>query len=211
MSKSTNGSHGPAHLGNNPKEPLEKLLKRLGIPQSGPKRYDLLLIGDGSGCGWKAGCGWGCVSIERLLEHEPLVWYGAINRGTVNMAEMFAYVAPLTWYSAVVEKERKAGRGEFMRNVYIITDSQYLRDVGSSNETLVQKNGPLWQIFRIFQRNGLLLHWQWRPREDVALNTYVDALSKAARVCLEKHDPQKAVEQLPGGQTRPVHEYNPWT
>lgn len=73
-------------------ETLEALLERLGIDN-----YDLLLVGDGSGSGWKLECGWGCVSIERSTL-ERRAWYGAMSAGTVNFAEMMAYLQPLCWY-----------------------------------------------------------------------------------------------------------------
>ena len=194
----------PPSLGIHPQESLQDLLTRLKIPQSGAERYDLLLIGDGSGCDWRIGAGWGCVSIERLHEAEPMVWFGAMNRGTVNLAEMLAYVPPLTWYAARPTKL-------LTRNVHIITDSEYCKNTGTNNHALVQANGPLWQIFAIFQRYGLLLHWHWCPREDVALNVYVDALSKSARLSLEASDPQAVIEHSPDGQVhRGVQEYNVW-
>jgi hypothetical protein len=199
----------PRNLGKHPKETLERLLKRLKIKD---RDWDLVLVGDGSGSNWKIGAGWACVSIERLHEEEPRVWFGAMNRGTVNLAEMLAYVQPLTWYAAKVDHEIHVShhRDKLTRNVHIITDSDYCRDVGTTGGELIRANGPIWQIFKIFSRYGIFLHWHWRPREDVALNVYVDALSKAARLTLDQHDPQKAVEQSSDGQQRSVTEYNPW-
>lgn len=198
----------PPNRGKHPKETLEQLLRRLKIPDA---EWDLLLVGDGSGSKWGYGIGWGCVSIEKHHEEEPRVWFGAANNGTVNLAEMFAYIPPLTWYAAQVAHERRHYVGLPMhRRVHILTDSQYCQGMGSTCDALIKANGPLWQIFRIFQRDGIFLHWHWRQRDDVALNVYADALSKAARIKFAAANPQKAVEQSPDGRVRHLREYNPW-
>jgi hypothetical protein len=76
---------------------------------------------------------------------------------------------------------------------------------------MMKANGPLWQIFAIFERYGLCLRWHWREREDVALNVYADALSKAARLNLEAHDAQTRVEHSSDRQLhRAVTEFNKW-
>src|SRR4051812_31047554 len=64
---------------------LAGLLARLGIGS-----WDFVIVGDGSGSGYHSEAGWAAVSVERATG-ERLVWDGAVNRGTVNFAEVMAY------------------------------------------------------------------------------------------------------------------------
>jgi len=164
----------------NEEESLEELLSRLNIQ---PDEWDLLIIGDGSGSNWTRESGWASVSIERATL-ERRVWLGAMNRGTVNFAEMMAYLQPLNWYaSAELTKRKKSGNVRF-RKVHIVTDSKYCKEQGSRKLFTSKKNSVLWKIFDGFQRHGILLHWHWIPRDTVSLNVYADKVSKAARKSL---------------------------
>lgn len=194
----------PKDLSKNDNESLGDVLQRMHI-----HRWDWLLVGDGSGSNWNYQCGWGCISIERITLDRQL-WYGAMNRGTVNFAEMLAYLQPLNWISGREEERRKATGRRRIRNVHIITDSEYCRNQGDSEDLMPHRNGALWRVFDDFQRHGLVLHWHWLPRTNVALNVYADALSKAVRHLLRSHDVQKMVEQDAMGQiARTAYDYNP--
>jgi len=159
------------------KETLEDLLTRLKIQ---PNEWDLLIIGDGSGSNWTRESGWASISIHRTTL-ERHVWFGSMNRGTVNFAEMMAYLQPLNWYvSTELTKRKKSGNVRF-KNVHIITDSEYCKEQGNKKSSSPLKNSVLWQMFDGFQRYGILLHWHWIPRNTVDLNVYADKISKAAR------------------------------
>jgi len=180
------------------------MLDRLGVED-----WDWLLIGDGSGSNWNCQCGWATVSIDRLtLERD--VWWGMMNKGTVNFAEMMAYLQPLNWYVAEEEKRRKHGKTRRIRQVHIITDSMYCRERGESEDLMPRRNGALWRVFEDFQRQGIMLHWHWNERDDIELNRYVDALSKAARILVKENNVQQLVELDEQGRVRfTVYDFNP--
>jgi ribonuclease HI len=162
---------------------LEDLLTDLRIAH-----WDFLIVGDGSGSNWERGVGWASVSIERVTG-ERLVWAGATNRGTVNLAEMMAYMQPLTFFASREEDRRQDGLVKRRAyNVHIITDSQYCRDTGASRAGGQAKNGGLWSAFTAFQRQGFVLHWHWIRRATCGLNEYCDDLGRLARIVLEERD-----------------------
>ena len=130
---------------------------------------------------WDYPVGWACVAIERSTAFRK-VFYGAMNDGTVNVAELMAYLAPLSWYMSTECKKEKHGRLTGVRHVHIITDSEYAQQKGDAKAAVTMThNTMLWAAFALFERHGLCLHWHWQARETIALNCYVDALSKAAR------------------------------
>lgn len=136
----------------------------------------MLLVGDGSGSKWSRPGGWGCVSVERR-NFERKVWYGAANDITVNVTELTAYLFPLLWYSS-----QPGGIGEF-RDVHIITDSTYAKNLGNSTQR-PSVNSALWSAFKDFERDGMRLHWHWLERESTQLNSFADILSKESRLLI---------------------------
>lgn len=179
-------------------ESLEQLLERLQI-----EHWDLLLVGDGSGCTWQHECGWGCVSIEqKTLTRRD--WCGSMNFGTVNVAEAMAYLQPLCWYmDREIRRHKQKGKVQ-MRQVHILTDSSYLANSGKKPASLIVggKNGPLWSLFKQFSCHGMLLHWHWIRRDTVELNRFVDQLSKTARLNIKNKDlPARAAAMFPPART----------
>lgn len=194
----------PVEHGQHDDEELEQTLQRLKI-----EKWDWLLIGDGSGSNWGHECGWGCVAINRLTMDRPVFW-GMMNRGTVNIAEMMAYLQALDFISAEEDKRKKHSGRSRTRNIHIITDSDYCCAQGSSDNLLPRKNGARWRVFEDYQRHGLLLHWHHVCRTDVALNIYADAISKAARHLVKAHSVQSMVETNGNGTVlRTVYDFNP--
>lgn len=181
-------------------ERLEAILKRMGV-----KNWDFVLFGDGSGCHWDHPIGWACVSIHRgTSRYVP--WFGMANYGTVNMAEIMAYVQPLTFIeSREATRRENTGRTRAI-NVHIFTDSEYCQQTGSSNRRTLRRNSALWAMFDGFLRQGIILHWHWMRRETTAMNRYVDQLSKLARKLLVASDLPKMTAKLVG---RPEL-LNPW-
>lgn len=139
------------------------------------------------------------MSIERATKTRE-VWYGAANRGTVNMAELQAYLQPLHWFA---DQPRPPGRA---LAVHIVTDSQYCADQGTARHLLMKKNVGLWAQVNAYARLGIGITWHHRCRDDVMLNRYADRLSKLARRTLERYNLQETVEQDAG---RTVDDYNP--
>lgn len=152
-------------------------------------KWDLVLVGDGSGSNWNNEAGWGVVAIEKD-SMQRRTFYGAMNKGTVNFAEMMAYLQPLTWYMAEDARRRKELRSTapIIRNIHIFTDSSYVRNQGDRKDLGFKKNKALWAAFELIHRQGYFLHWHWAERDDISLNTYADQLSKAARRLVKAND-----------------------
>lgn len=184
-------------------ETLEALLLRHGV-----KNWDIVIVGDGSGSSWSREAGWASVSIEKVTM-ERLVHAGMVNRGTVNLAEMMAYIQPLEWLASR-ESDRKKEKGGTTRafNVHIFTDSDYCRQTGNSSNRMMTKNAGLWAVFDVFARHGFVLNWHWIPRESCDLNRYCDKLSKMARKLIKGYNLQDRMAET-GAETRTVYEVNP--
>lgn len=167
--------------------------------------WDFVLFGDGSGSHWQHAIGWACVSIHRATGHYTS-WCGAANYGTVNMAEILAYMQPLTFIEASeATRAERTGRKRAV-NVHIFTDSEYCRDTGNSRNRLLRRNSALWRMYDAFQRQGIILHWHWMRRETSALNRYVDQLSKLCRMLMKNSN----VVDDAAKATAPPKELNPW-
>lgn len=144
--------------------------------------WDNILVGDGSGSQWHRAAGWACVNITRMpLSVKP--YWGSMNLGTNNVAEIMAYVHPLL----AIQNITSPGR---FRNVHIFTDSQYVQTSGdiTGSGRNVTGNGALWEIFKSLRRFGLILHWHWIPRDTHPFNAFVDELSRNARLHTEAKD-----------------------
>jgi len=170
--------------------------------------WDWLIFGDGSGSNWNRECGWGSVSVERQTG-ERLVWWGFANRGSVNVAEVMAYLLPLEWLANREQERVKAGKNRRRAlQIHVVTDSQYVQGTGEVNNPLVEKNGTLWERFDSLARRGLILNWHWLRRDEVALNSYADELSKLARREFRKYNLQ---ERVPANRSEAgtVYDVNP--
>jgi len=182
-------------------EALEDVLRRLNIT-----RWDYVIFGDGSGSNWDREAGWAAITVERLTM-ERLLWDGCVNRGTVNFAEVMAYVQPMSWISARAEEAR--GKGNFRKvphEVHIVTDSQYVRDTGKGEGRTMVKNAALWSALDVFKRQGFIFRWHWIRRGSAALNDLADAYSRAARL-LRKEAELVADQERKSGKT--VYQVNP--
>lgn len=171
---------------------IQPLLEKLHVD-----RWDYVIVGDGSGSNWANGCGWGSISIDSLTL-TPQFWYGSMNRGTVNLGEMLAYLQPLTWILSEEARRRSAGQLVRLCEIHIITDSAYCRTQGESKDLCPAKNGALWQLFADFRRQGLNLHWHWEPRELLGLNRYADRISRAMREMVDA----TAIQTMMGAEGR---------
>lgn len=195
----------PEHL--DPAVPLTDVLKRLKITD-----WDFIIFGDGSGQSWQKDCGagWGSISIEKSMvpggSHLRDVWTGQMNKGTVNIAEMMAYLQPLEWLASREEDKRQNGGTFRAFNIHLVTDSQYCRDTGEHPKQIRKRNEGLWALFDAFKRRGFVLHWHWIRRESVGLNWYADMLSKLARRSGQKYNLLQTVEEF---TDETVYDVNP--
>lgn len=152
--------------------------------QVDPKQWDEILVGDGSGSKWGQAGGWACLAVAK---HElvPRVYYGAANNLTNNLAEMLAYLSPLSELANRVHREEIAT----MRRVHIFTDSEYVRKRGEKGRELnFGAHTALWGAFELFARSGLSIAWHWIPRDSSAMNRAADEISRQARIRLQEAD-----------------------
>jgi ribonuclease HI len=117
------------------------------------------------------------------------VFHGALSDGTNTIAELMAYLLPLTWYAALVSKEP-----ERIRHIHIITDNQHLSSTGEGGQ-LRDKNIVFWSAFKMFERTGFKLHWHWVGRDILVLNRLADAVSRAARLQYKAANPVQTAAQ----------------
>lgn len=184
-------------------ETLQQFCRRLKIPDD----WDYLIFSDGSGSNFSQACGWASVTIDRTTGDRS-VRGGGMDSGTVNFAEMMAAMQPLTVIDNREEdrgKDRKGGR-RLSIQVHIVTDSQYCRDMGGSDNRMLSKNVGLWAAFDQFLRKGIVLNWHHIVREDCELNSFVDRLSKIMRLMYKNID---MCEQTAKELNRTVYDCNP--
>ena len=162
-----------------PSAPLVDLLESYGIARDDP--WDAVIFGDGSGSRWGQPCGFASVLIRRT-EMQRHVFTGGFNNGTVNVAELMAYLPALLWYTTnIVEPERSSGvvRAHLVR---VVTDSQYVASMASQKSSVfTKKNSILLGALRMVEAAGVRLEWHWDRRTGSDLNQLADILSKAAR------------------------------
>lgn len=165
-------------------ETLDELLARLGIAADA---WDWLLVGDGSGSNYRKASGWATVSVERVTMDRQ-VWAGAMNRGTVNLAEMLAYIQPLNWIVNQEQVRVKAGGARRAVRVHVVTDSQYCTSQGELADGLKEANAALWAMIAAIRREGIVVTWHHLGRDEAALNSFCDELSKVARRLIEAYN-----------------------
>lgn len=181
---------------------LEDLLAKVGV---GVKGWDILIVGDGSGCSNTSAAGWGSVMIERDTMSRT-VWAGFATRGTVNFAELLAYLQPLEFLADQELKRREAGGLTRAYRVHIITDSDYCRLSGNNLGAKKKRNAGYWGVFNVFLRHGFVLTWHHLNRELCELNVFCDKLSKLARKTGMEYNP---VSRLTEASNATVYAVNP--
>lgn len=160
---------------------LTAVLAELGIFD-----WDVALVGDGSGAGWKLGCGWACALIDRHQNRRKLL-QGAMNYGTIGIAELTPYIHAMLWYDRFYGSKlrRKLGRPIHVR---IITDNQTIAKIGSQlaiNTLEGSPDNPLWHVLEHWMRDGYDFGFTWLPRMTIGLNAFCDRLAGIARLSAE--------------------------
>jgi len=159
-------------------ELLQQVLERAKID-----RWDILIIGDGSGTGWKDACGWAGILIDRAY-HMRLLVDGAQNLGSINLAEMMPYLMGLINYHEQQGKRQLKMRSPLQ--VHIITDSQvtcYHGIAAAKPEEPLPKvsHRALWAGMRELGRMGYRIHYHWAERSTSMLNWASDLIAYLAR------------------------------
>lgn len=172
---------------------------------------DAVFIGDGSGSTRERACAWAVVIIEHdLITRHVLT--GGMNLGTVNTAELMAYVHAISWYlhpEKIDELRDLFNRDDL--HVHIITDSDYAAQLGANRAyASSHANHIYWAAIEAMQRKGVMTHWHHCRGDSVGLNVYADRLAYTTRMCLQSGDPVSAAETITRrGIPGPVHDINP--
>lgn len=145
-------------------------------------------MGDGSGSTWQVGCGWACVVIDGQTRARELI-HGGVNLGTVNIAELSAYVYAMLWFAANHGKRRIEQNGGRPLEVHIITDSQTIAnhgkivEEGDAADSIA--NRALWAAMQSLGRRGYNFTWHWVPRMQLELNWAADQIAGKSRLALK--------------------------
>lgn len=119
--------------------------------------------------------------------HGRRFFYGAMNQGSVNLAESMPYLHALQWYDANFGKELLNARGTL--NVHILTDSQTIAQWGARamqlGSEIPRKGIAVWAALREFRRVGYHCHMHWAPRMTTEMNWFADAIAGLSRVQMQ--------------------------
>jgi ribonuclease HI len=152
-----------------------------GIAASlGLQRYDVLLVGDGSGTTLQKvgdGCGW---HVEGYAPRSKKTWEwsGGVTTGTTNYAELMPYLHALWHLEAILD----AARCERSMRVEIVTDSQLTARCGS-REYSRNANASLWAMMDHFEKKHRI-HWNWVPRNSNPISRRADRVAGKVREVL---------------------------
>lgn len=162
---------------------LADLLNHLKITE-----WDAIIVGDGSGSGWKMGAGWAAVLIDKYSGARKL-FYGAMNTGTVSLGELFPYLHALCWYTGRDgpgrHRRRELQSVQRQMQIHIVTDSQIIAMAGNRPQSR-RSHQELWTAFDEFRKRGFVLTFHYVGRAKVDLNVLVDEVSRQARIDVEE-------------------------
>lgn len=174
-------------------ELLQAVLDKARITQ-----WDLLIVGDGSGTGWDDCCAYASVLVDRETRGRKTC-FGGNRWGSINLAEMEAYLKPLFWFHAKFGSERLRRRSPLY--VHVITDSQVtvthgIRAANLSESLPNVAHRPLWAAMREFAHMGYCLRYHWAPRCTSELNTLSDLIAGLSRrALLQQSDEEPDLSQ----------------
>lgn len=159
-------------------ELISQVLQRIGNP-----KWDLFLVGDGSGSGWAQACGWAATIVDRATTARRF-FYGAMDCGSVNFAESMPYIQALTWFDEHYGKDRLRELGYL--NVVILTDSQVVaqwgnRAMATEHADIPRKQLALYAGMRELRRVGYQCAFHWAPRMTTELNWAADLMAGLTR------------------------------
>jgi ribonuclease HI len=183
---------------------LHTLLKELSI-----NAWDVVLVGDGSGSGWDIGVGWSCVLVDRHTGTRKLI-HGGGSTGTVNIAELMAYVHAMLWYATHIGKDLRKQHPRKILDVHVITDSRVVASQGvkvAERNTAGIANRALWASIADITRQGYKFHWHWVERLTNEMNWAADQMAGSARRAVRSCE---LVDDVPNskGKHEPVSLYD---
>lgn len=161
-------------------ELLHLLLQRLRI-----SHWDVLLVGDGSGCQWEQPAGWASALVDRNTRGRRLS-YGAANAGSINFAESLPYMQALSWYDKFFGKARLRELHSGI-HVHVLTDSQIVARWGTEAANLEtvtplpRDHIAIWSTIREYRRLGYVFTFHWAPRLTSGLNWAADLIAGLCR------------------------------
>jgi len=161
----------------NPDTSLSRLLADYGI-----NRWDLILIGDGSGSGAMAPCGWAVTIIDRLTGVRRML-AGAQNMGSITVGELMPYVMAMDHFDTVMKttQHRKDLALPFAMDVHIFTDSSCTALAGTGQYART-KHGGLWTVIAFFRARGYNFTWHWFKRDNpFQLHKLMDEMASELR------------------------------
>ena len=161
----------------NPNTSLARLLTDYNVG-----KWDLIMIGDGSGSGADRACGWSVAIIDRLTGLRRML-AGAQNLGSITIAEVVPYIMALDYFNIVMRtpQHRTNMALPFSLDVHIFTDSSHTANAGKGLHTRV-KHGGLWASIAYFEEHGYKLTWHWFERDNpFKLHKLMDEMASELR------------------------------
>jgi ribonuclease HI len=161
-------------------QPVEFLVRHLELP-----RFDLLLVGDGSGTRLDQSCGWCCTSY--CPGAGSTVQFGGTNGGTNNFAELSPYLHALWLYHT----RRYGNSGDTPRSrgeqvaVVIVSDSEITVRCGQGVYAR-RANAGLWASLQWYEANGYQFTWRHVRRNTNPLSTRADEVAGRVRTLLSE-------------------------
>lgn len=166
------------------------------------QRWDILLIGDGSGSAHTLPCGWAVVIIDRMTGLRTLL-VGGQNMGSITLAELLPYLVAMQYYDRHLRTPTHEVDTLRKLDVHIFTDSQHTAMAGQGEHSR-SKYGALWAGMDHFGKIGYQLHWHWFEggRENpFLLHKLTDEIASEGRSLMKSFDQTSELyELLPPGE-----------
>ena len=155
----------------------QMVMEKLGSP-----KWDVLLVGDGSGSGWNGAAGWACTLVDNMTQGRRF-FYGAMECGSVNLAESMPYLQALAWYDAHHGKANLKQLG--LIRVHILTDSRTIATWGNRaagpEATVPRAQLVFWAGIKELRRQGYQMTFHWAPRMTTGMNWTSDLMAGICR------------------------------
>ena len=162
------------------------------------RTWDALMLGDGSGSGWNIGIGWAVILIDQHTMRAKPFW-GAVNAGTVTLAELYPYLHAMSWYTSDKQSPGRRRRRQIVQSgrnmeIHIVTDSRTTSQNGQ-NPPSRKTHREWWAAVDAYQQRGYNMTFHHMTRNTTNLNILADALSRQSRIAVEGVFPS-AVKEL---------------